>query len=204
MAKTSLPVEGFLLAGGESSRMGRDKVLLDLGGLPLIVRMERLVQKVAGKPTAIGRPEVMQPLGVRAVRDEWPGAGPLGGIATGLRLLEESWALIVACDLPFLTEEWLKFLVDSAISSTADAILPMNEGGPEPLCAMYHKRCESVVWLSLDRGIRKVTSGLVGLSVEFIERQRWKDFDSGGLLFKNMNSPEDYEEAKARFAERKG
>jgi molybdenum cofactor guanylyltransferase len=180
--------------------MGCDKALLELGGVPMIVRAVRLARAVAGAPVVVGSPEAYERPGLRAVRDDWTSAGPLGAIGTALRVTEHAWNLIIACDLPYLTKEWLAFLIDRAWASHADALLPMNDAGPEPLCAVYNKSCESAVWLALDRGVRKVTDGLAHLRVEYVERAEWKRFDSGGLLFKNMNSPADYEEAKGRFA----
>ncbi len=192
-------IAGFVLAGGESSRMGRDKALLELEGVPLVMRAARLVKSVASTATVIGPLHAFQPLHLRAIPDDWPGAGPLGGIATALRASEAPWSLVIACDLPYLTREWLEYLATCAMSSPADAVLPRNDLGDEPLCAMYNKRCESAIWLALDRGTRKVTQGLSGLAVEYIEPAAWKAFDSEGLLFKNMNSQTDYEEAKARL-----
>jgi len=183
--------------------MGRDKALLELDGAPMIVRTARLVESVAGMATVVGAPEKYAPLGLRAIRDDWPGAGPLGGIATALRATEQAWNLVVACDLPYLTREWLEFLVAHAQKSSADAVAPMNEGGAEPLCAMYAKSSEAAIWLALDRGVRKVKAGLTFLNVEYVEPREWKRFDSEGLLLKNMNSPADYEEARARVV-RKG
>ena len=136
---------------------------------------------------------------LRVIADDFPGAGPLGGIATALRASGAEWNLIVACDLPYLTREWLEFLIERALRSDAEAVLPMNERGAEPLCAMYRKRAEGAIRAALDRGTRKVTDGLAEVLVEFIEPAEWKGFDSDGLLFKNMNSPADYEEAKAKF-----
>ena len=202
MTRSVAPIAAFILAGGESSRMGSNKALLELGGVPLIVRMARLVESAAVKPTVVGSPEIYARLRLRAVRDDWPGAGPLGGIATALRASESQWNLIVACDLPYLTKPWLEHLIHRAERSNADVVLPLNDAGAEPLCAMYNKTAESAIWLALDRGVRKVTDGLAGLHIEHIEPREWKAFDSEGLLFKNMNSAADYEEAKARIGER--
>lgn len=197
--KTVKQVAGYILAGGESSRMGRDKALLELAGETLVVRAARLVESVTGTPVVIGSPKLFESLGLQAIADDWPGSGPLGGIATVLRASDAPWNLVAACDLPYLTKEWLEFLIGRALASQSDALLPMNERGAEPLCAMYHKRCEPMIRAALDRGTRKVTDGLAGLRVESIEPAEWKVFDSEGLLFKNMNSPADYEEAKARL-----
>jgi molybdopterin-guanine dinucleotide biosynthesis protein A len=192
----------FILAGGESSRMGVDKGLLESAGVPLIVRTARLVDALGGAATVVGRPETYQRLGLLAIADDWPGCGPLGGIATALRASDREWNLIVACDLPYLTREWLQFLARRARESVADAVVPMNERGPEPLCAMYRKSCEPAIRGALEQGTRKVTEGLARVRVEYLELSEWKCFDSDGLLFKNMNTPADYEEAKTRLAER--
>jgi len=192
-------VAGFVLAGGASSRMGRAKALLEIGGEPLLVRTMRLVESVAGPATVIGNSDAYRSLGLRLIDDDLPGGGPLGAIATALRASKAPWNLVVACDLPYLTREWLDYLVRRAIASQADAVLPMNTLGAEPLCAAYHKRGETAIRGALAAGVRKVTDGLKDLRVEVIEAAEWKAFDSDGLLFKNMNSPEDYEEAKARL-----
>jgi len=192
------------LAGGESSRMGRDKGLLELGGAPQVMRMARLVESVVGSPTIVGEAGPYRELGLRVIADDWPGAGPLGGIATALRASDAPWNLIVACDLPHLTREWLVFIVERALATQADAVLPMGTRGVEPLCAMYHKRCEPAIRAALARGTRKVTEGLKELLVEIIGPLEWKGFDSEGLLFKNMNAPEDYEEAREKLGEGPG
>lgn len=189
-------VAGFILAGGESRRMGRPKALLELAGEPMIVRTARLVEHVASAATVVGSPAMYEPLGLRAIADDFPGAGPLGGIATALRASDADWNLIVACDLPYLTREWLEYLMERAGRSTADAAVPMSEGGAEPLCAMYNKRCDAAIREALARGTRKVTDGLASLRVEKLAPNEWKSFDSDGNLFKNMNSLAEYEQAK--------
>ncbi len=195
-------IAAFILAGGESSRMGRDKALLELDGVPLILRTARLVEAAVGPPAVIGNPEAYKSLGLRLIADDWPGAGPLGGIATALRASDAPWSLVVACDLPYLTRDWLDYLIARALASQMDAVVPMNALGAEPLCAIYHRRCEPVIREALERGTRKVTDGLKDVRIETIAPAEWKAFDSEGLLFKNMNSPEDYEEAKTKLIER--
>ncbi len=122
--------------------MGRDKALLELGGVPMIVRTARLVESVVGSATVVGDSAAFRSLGLRTIADDWPGAGPLGGIATALRAATAPWSLIVACDLPYLTRPWLEYAVARALASEADAVIPMNATGTEPLCALYHQRAE--------------------------------------------------------------
>lgn len=199
-ALSHAPVSGFILAGGESVRMGRDKALLELSGEPLIVRVARLVSAaVGGVAVVVGSAAAYSRAHLVVVEDDWPGAGPLGGIATALRVSPAEWNLVVACDLPYLTQDWLDFLVARARPSNADALLPMNFNGAEPLCAMYHKRCEAALRSALKNGIRKVTDGLAELRLERIEPAEWRPFDKDGFLFRNMNSRADYEEAKQRL-----
>jgi molybdopterin-guanine dinucleotide biosynthesis protein A len=192
-------IAGFILAGGASSRMGRDKALLELAGEPLIVRTARLVESVVGPAVVVGDAAAYRALGLRTIADDWPGAGPLGGIATVLRASSAPWSLVVACDLPYLTKPWLEYAIARALKSQADAVVAMNTDGAEPLCALYHKRAEPGIRAALARGNRKVKDALENLRLDAIERAEWKAFDSEGLLFKNMNSPADYEEARARL-----
>ena len=109
----------------------------------------------------------------------------------------------MACDMPYLTQGWLEFLLRRARASDAiDAIVPMNVRGPEPLCAVYHQRAEPRIRQALESGIRKVTDALAQLQIDYVERDEWKAFDSDGLLFKNMNRPADYAEAQAILSRR--
>jgi molybdenum cofactor guanylyltransferase len=193
-------VGGFVLAGGKSSRMGRDKALLEINGSSLIARAARLLQSVTGTPTIIASTTLYSSLGLPLVADDWPSCGPLGGIATVLRASDSAWNLIIACDLPYLTKPWLDFLIELALKSKADAVVPRSEGGAEPLCAMYHKNAEHRIRAAVEGGVRKVTDALASIRVEYVEPREWKAFASDGLLFKNVNSPADYEEAKARIS----
>jgi molybdenum cofactor guanylyltransferase len=196
-------VAGFVLAGGKSSRMGRDKALLEIDGESMIARATRLMQTVLSAPVVIASTPGFEALGLRIVADDFPGYGPLGGIATALRVSTMPWNLLVACDLPYLTKLWLEYLIARALKSEADAVVPMNVRGPEPLCAMYHKNAEVRIRTAVEGGMRKVTDSFANLSVEHVEPDEWKAFASGGVLFKNVNSPADYREAKARLSKQK-
>jgi molybdenum cofactor guanylyltransferase len=198
--KANPQVGGFVLAGGKSSRMGVDKALLEISGVSLLARAASLLQSVTGEPKIVASPSVYGSLGLPLVADDWPGCGPLGGIATVLRASDSAWNLIIACDLPYLTKPWLDFLIERALKSKADAVVPRSERGAEPLCAMYHKNAEQGIRAAVEGGVRKVTDALASLRVEYVEPREWKAFASEGLLFKNVNSPADYEEAKARLS----
>ncbi len=200
-------VAGFVLAGGTSSRMGQNKALLEIDRMPMISRAVLLAESAtSGIATVVGAPEIFRDFGFQVVADDWPGAGPLGGIATALRVTAAEWNLILACDLPHLTREWLAYLIGRAQSSSADAVVAVNDRWAEPLCAMYRKNCEPPLRDAVANGRRKVQDCIAELRaagrLESVEPPEWKAFDSDGTLFKNMNSPQDYEDAKARFGGR--
>src|ERR1700733_674756 len=197
-------VAAYILAGGKSSRMGRDKALLDFGGTPLILHIVSLVQPLTGAPTVIGPPDRYANLNLRVIADDEPDIGPLGGIVTAVRDSREPWNLVLGCDLPLLTSEWLAYLIDRALASSADAVVPQTAAGGEPLCAMYRKSCEAGIAREIARGVRKVTDALAQLNVERIEPLEWKNFDPSGQLFKNLNSLKDIEEIAAALQQRYG
>jgi molybdopterin-guanine dinucleotide biosynthesis protein A len=192
-------VGGFILAGGRSSRMGRDKALLTLGGQTFLARAAQKLALLVEQISVIGPASLRANVTLPVIGDERVGCGPLGGIATALAVAEQPWNIVLACDLPYLTDEWLRFLIGRALESSADVVMAANENGWEPLCAMYHRSIASRLAAKLDRGVRKVTEGLDGLAVEIVPPSEWKKFDPDGRLFKNVNTPEDYAEAQAFF-----
>jgi molybdopterin-guanine dinucleotide biosynthesis protein A len=192
-------IAGFVLAGGKSSRMGQDKALLALNGQPLLQRAAYLVRAATGADAVVVGAKREGFADCAFVSDDWPDAGPLGGIATALRVTDAEWNLIVACDMPYLTRAWLEFLIGRAQASAADVVLVENNGRLEPLCAMYHRRSEAALRAALGRGMRKVTEVLRSLQLDTIQPAEWQAFDASGCLFKNVNSPADYEEAKRRL-----
>lgn len=135
------------------------------------------------------------------IKDRWPKEGPLGGIITALDVSGKSprkpeWNLIVSCDMPFLTVDWLRFLVERAATSDAQVVVPHSEHGPEPLCACWRTDTVETLLAAFERGVRKVTQGISLLCAEVLDEADWKRFDSAGRLFWNMNTAANYEEAR--------
>ena len=192
-------VAGFILAGGQSSRMGCDKALLEIAGVPLLVRTARLLEPRVPGVTVIGPPERYAALGLRVVPDDRAGLGPLGGIATALRISSSEWNLVVGCDLPYLTGDWLDWLIARARASPADAVVPESARGLEPLCAIYRARCAPALAAALARGVRKASDAVAALAMEKVTVGQWKAFEAGGALFQNLNTPDDYQQARARL-----
>jgi molybdopterin-guanine dinucleotide biosynthesis protein A len=199
--KSAAAVAGYVLAGGGSTRFGRDKALVEVGGTPMLERMIELLHRVMKTVKIVAVPSKYPAFGAEMVEDRWPGEGPLGGIITALEDAAKSpakceWTLIVSCDMPFLTLEWLSFLCERAASSKAQVVVPHSAHGPEPLCACYRTDAAGALRAAFESGVRKVTQGLQHVSTEVLDEADWKRFDSAGRLFWNMNTAADYEEAR--------
>jgi len=98
--------------------------------------------------------------------------------------------------MPFLTREWLDFLCKQASNSGAQVVVPESGNGLEPLCACWHSDALETLETAFGQGVRKVTQAMKRLPMEVLDEQAWKRFDTGGRLFWNMNTLEDYAEAK--------
>lgn len=193
-------VWGYVLAGGASNRFGRDKALIEFGGKAMLMRMHDVLKGVSSEVASIGDPEKYGSFGAPCVADRWPGEGPFGGIVTALLRTREvepvrEWNLIVSCDMPFLTTEWLRFLVGRAMESGAQVVLAHSDTGPEPLCACWRTDALETLQAGFEGGVRKVTDGIALLHSEVLDAQDCKRFDNAGRLFWNMNTPQDYEAA---------
>ena len=200
MSTETKQVLGYVLAGGGSTRFERDKALAEINGTPMVSRMRELLANVTGGVNVVAAPGKYTNLGVSDLKDRWPGEGPLGGIITALIATAESggaeWSLIVGCDMPFLTREWLSYLVERALASPAEVVVPRSANGLEPLCACWRSSGTETLQRAFGSGIRKVTQAMKQLPMEVIDESDWKRFDSAGRLFWNMNTAADYDEAK--------
>jgi len=199
-------VAAFILAGGNSSRMGQHKGLLDFAGVPLIVETVHLLEPLVREVVVVGSPERYVGLGLRVIRDRKIGRsdeltqGPLVGIASALRVTQTPWNLILACDLPYLSGAWIDWLLSTATASSAEVVMPQTRHGVEPLAAVYRRECVSAIDASLGRGLRKVSDALGDLRVKLIHSREWRTFDPDGRVLANMNTPADYAEARKWWA----
>lgn len=201
---------GFVQAGGGSTRFGMDKALVKLAGKSMLQRTGELLAGVCQDACIVAPAGKYGGLPWPVLADRWPGQGPLGGIVTALNALPvrpdsgESqvmddgtcpFAIILSCDMPFLTKEFLRFLMDRAINSEARVVVPESSSGLEPLCACWRASAAAAIQAVFDAGIRKVTEAMKHVPMEVLDESAWKRFDSDGRLFWNMNTPQDYEEA---------
>jgi molybdopterin-guanine dinucleotide biosynthesis protein A len=212
-------VHGFVQAGGGSTRFGTDKALMRLDGKTMLQRTGELLAHVCEDVSIVAAAGKYADAPWPVIADHWPGQGPLGGILTALHHLGArgsvdktreverdpcSFALILSCDMPFLTTEFLRFLTDRALASEAAIIVPEASRRLEPLCACWCSACVAAIQAAFDAGGRKVTEAMKHVSMEVLDEADWKRFDTDGRLFWNMNTPADYEEARRVFEERAG
>ena len=194
-------VLGYVLAGGGSTRFGRDKALVEIGGTPMLLRMRALLGDITKDVQVIAAPHKYAALGITGIGDRWDGQGPLAGIITALQTTEETgsgaeWNLIIGCDIPFLTREWLAYLAVRAQASGAEVVSPRSAEGLEPLCACWRTSAVRQLQSAFDGGMRKITEAMKRLRMEVVDEADWKRFDNAGRLFWNMNTAADYDEAK--------
>jgi molybdopterin-guanine dinucleotide biosynthesis protein A len=194
-------VRGYVLAGGGSTRFGRDKALVEMDGAPMLLRMRELLGEITEQVNVIAVPNKYAALGITGIGDRWDGQGPLAGIITALLTTKEAaseaeWNLIVGCDMPFLTREWLAYLVTRALASSAEVVAPQSAQGLEPLCACWRTTAAQELQNAFDNGVRKITEAMKRLQMEVLDEADWKRFDATGRLFWNMNTAADYDEAK--------
>ncbi len=143
-----------ILAGGQSRRMGTDKAYLDVDGTPLLERAARLALTSGFATLVVGRARPADWLldGVDFVEDALPGRGPLGGLETALRL-GPTPVLALACDMPLLTPDALRWLTDeSALRRGEHGLAVRNSGRWEPLFSVYSPACLALVEARLAAG----------------------------------------------------
>jgi molybdopterin-guanine dinucleotide biosynthesis protein A len=195
------PLTALVLTGGRSSRMGRNKALLGLaeGGPPIVALAVERLRAVADEILLVGSdPAPYAFLGLPHVPDAYAGAGSLGGIYSGLRAARNAHALAVACDMPFLNVDLLRYMADR--ERVYDVLIPVIEE-PEPMHAIYAQSCLPWMEEKLEEGRYRIIGWFDRARVERIERSTIERFDPELRSFFNMNTPDEWERAKQLAAE---
>lgn len=187
-----------MLAGGLSSRLGTNKALVRLGRQTLIGRAVVFLESIASRVSVVGLSKSEHRLDVPTIADQVPNCGPIGGIASALEEARAEWTLILACDMPYLTPEFLRFLRDRAplAGPEIQAVVPETQLGLEPLCAIYRKSTGPVFKAALTAKKLKLTSLVATLRLDRIPESEWRPFSLDGKLFESINRPEDLEAAR--------
>ena len=176
--------------------MGRDKLLVHVGG-------ETLVERVTGALSARCSEVILAgaaaaPPGVRAVGDDRPGQGPLAGMEAGLAAARFPLVFVAAGDMPFLNPELVDHLLGVVHDRDAVAAVPDDGGRLHPLCAAYSREVLPRLRIALDGGVRAARAFLRGLDgVAYVPAAELRPFGDPDLLLMNVNSPEDLARARS-------
>jgi len=187
---------GFVLAGGKSSRMGTDKALLELNGMSLLDRALRTMREVCADVTIVGDPATLAQPG-KVIADRYPGCGPLGGIHAALYQSSADLNVVLAVDMPFVSSRLLRFLADIAAGSEATVVVPRTLRGFQPLCAVYRTEFRTVAEKALRDGKYKIDALFGEGKARIVEPSELESAGFGERDFFNLNTPDDLQSARS-------
>lgn len=193
---------GYVLAGGKSTRMGRDKAVLSFNGQTLLETALAAACSVAREVFILGLSELYSSYGT-VIPDIFPGCGPLGGIHAALKHTQTELNLILAVDTPFLSNRLLEYLQDRARESGAMVTAPEINGYPQPLCAVYSRNFLPIAEQALREGNYKIVPLFPKNRTSLIGESELQRFAFTAEMFENLNTPEDLERARRRVPGRK-
>ncbi|UCH09752.1 MAG: molybdenum cofactor guanylyltransferase [Fidelibacterota bacterium] len=174
--------ESFILAGGDSSRFGRSKALHPIEGVPMILRIYRLLKAAFPEVTVVSKsPESYAKLNLPTLIDSFSFQAPLAGVLSALSIATSEWLFIVACDYPNLTLDFIHHLWNVRAGL---GVIPVSQNRTHPLAAFYHQQCRPLFQSAYENGDYTLT--------QVIDSDRFRQvsgFDSHTLW--NVNHPDD-------------
>jgi molybdopterin-guanine dinucleotide biosynthesis protein A len=199
--RNSKHTTAVIVAGGRSRRFGSDKRRLRLWGdqgPTLLERTAALVGALCDETLVVlNDPDGWPELHARKVSDAYPGAGPLGGIWSGLAAATHPYALVVAADMPLLEPGLLRWMIEQP--RDYDVLAPRassearNRLSAETMHTMYSRACLDPIRHALEAGERQVVAFFSSVRVRYVEPEVLTRLDPGGLALRNINTPEDLE-----------
>lgn len=189
-------IEGFILAGGKSRRMGTDKSQLVLNGHSFVELIARELSAVTSSIKVVGdkasEAELEVRLNLESAPDVYPGWGALGGVHAALSACSKEWALVVACDFPFVTSELFATL--ASVHGDFEAVAPIQTDAiPQPLCSLYRiEPCLLLAEQLIKSGERKPLALLQSVRTRWVLFSELNHLKGADCFFDNINTPEDY------------
>ena len=175
--------------------MGRDKAMLRLHDQTLLERAQELARSITGQVAIAGSKTKYGPA---AIEDTYPARGPLGGIHAALAATKTDFNLILSVDTPFLTSEFLGFLVAEAVRRGTTVTVPYVSGRFQPLCAVYRREFLALAESALCAGHNKIDPLFCHTTVRRIEEVELIHLAFDPRMFDNLNTPEDFARAQNR------
>lgn len=194
-----MDISCIVLAGGKGLRLGHDKALEIIGNRSLLQWVifhlsffdSDIIIVTASEQSS---PQFADYPKLRIVTDTYPGKGPLGGIYTGLAVSDSFYNLVIACDMPFLNQAVLSYMIQ--LSANFDLVVPRLGDMVEPLHAVYSKGCLAPIKYLLKQGNPSVRELFTLVRVRYVEVEEINRFDPKHLSFFNINTEADLEMAR--------
>lgn len=181
---------GVILAGGESTRMGKNKAFIEINGKRIIDRTVSLFREIFDDVLLVtNTPLDYIELKVRIVTDLVPGKGSLGGIYTGLFFSSSPKAFFVGCDMPFLDRRVIQYFL--SLAQTADVVVQRTKDYWQPLHAIYPRTLLKPIERLLQQGELTIFKAYQGLRVREVTGEELKPFDPDLHTLSNINTPEE-------------
>jgi molybdopterin-guanine dinucleotide biosynthesis protein A len=180
-----------ILAGGRATRFnGRDKSALRVDGCTILDRQVATLASVSADVLVVGDRIEMAPGPARLVRDLVPGCGPLGGLHAALSAARGDALFLIACDMPFVSSPLIEYLF--SLAGDADIVVPQNERGYHPLCAVYTRACLEPAAERLADGRLRMRELVESMRTRIVTAPEIGRFGDPDRLLANVNTPADY------------
>ncbi len=192
----------IVLAGGKSSRLGRDKVRENLGAESLLQRVLHRISSLGNEILVVIREETRPlPLSldipVKLVTDVYPGRGALGGLYSGLLASNTQYNLVLGCDMPFLNLDLLRYILK--VVEGFDVAVPRLGEFMEPLHAAYSRSCLAIIEPLVKRGLYPIYDFFPDVETRYVEADEINRFDPLHLSFLNINTEADLQKARSLY-----
>ena len=184
-------LQAFILVGGQSSRMGRDKSQLLLENQTFTDRIAETLLEITDSVTLVGSRQTNSLYAMAP--DVYPAWGALGGLHAALAACRSEWAIVVACDLPFVTAELFYYL--ASLRDGCDAVVPLqSDGRPQPLSSLYRiEPCLRWATELIEAGKRRPLDLLELVNTRWVPFNELRNLDQAEKFFVNINTPDDYD-----------
>ncbi len=185
-------IEGFILVGGQSRRMGADKAKLRLAGQSFVERIANELGAVTSSVRLVGGKPDTARINLQTLPDVFPGWGALGGVHAAISACDAEWAMVVACDFPFVTQALFTKL--AGVRADFEAVAPIQgDGIAQPLCTLYRvDPCRRVAERFINSGERKPLALLQSVKTRWVPFDEVRGLKGADRFFDNINTPEDY------------
>ena len=180
----------MILAGGKSIRMGQDKAFIEINGVPIILRVFAVLDRLFRETIIVAnQKETYAELNIPVYSDLVPGQGALGGLYTGLLHSTFPYSFCVACDMPFLDRALIEYLLTRI--DQYDAVVPRTSDGLQPLHAIYSKQCLEPIRHLLDLEKTKIMDFYPLIRLQIVDEKDFLTLDPERKSFTNVNTPDE-------------